>query len=155
MRVTCTNLATSQDALRRVHLGARLTDENIQYSAKTMELDAQAVCSAMGDVVGHLLSADHITKVNTGLAAAGSEKLGMSTVAGLLKEHLGKKEAETAAEMFEKESDIINLPPEPSRWRLSNLLSLMANRESDSEKKLDLQDTAGKVLGKYMPVAFA
>lgn len=155
MRVTCTNLATGSDALRRVHLGARLTDESIQYSAKTMELDAQAVCSAMGDVVGHLLGEEHIRKVNEGLAAAGSEKLGMGVVTGLLKEYLGKKEAESAAEAFEQDRDIINLPPEPTRWRLSNLLSLMANRESDGDKKLDLQDAAGKVLGNYMPKAFA
>lgn len=155
MRVTCTNLATGSDALRRVHLGARLTDESIQYSSKTMELDAQAVCSAMGDVVGHLLSEDHIRKVNEGLAAAGSEKLGMGTATKLLEEHLGKKAAKEAAETFQKETDIINLPPEPTRWRLSNLLSLMANRESDGDKKLDLQDAAGKVLGNHLPKAFA
>jgi hypothetical protein len=155
MRVTCTNLATGSDALRRVHLGARLTDESIQYSARTMELDAAAVCSAMSDVVGHLLGADHINKVNEGLKAAGSEKLGMGAVTGLLKEYLGKKDAENAAETFAQDQDIINLPAEPTRWRLSNLLSLMANRESNAEKKLDLQDAAGKVLGKHLPVAFA
>jgi hypothetical protein len=155
MRIVCTNLMTGSDALRRVHLGARLTDEAIQYSTKTMELDAKAVCSAMGDVVGHLLSEEHIRKVNEGLAAAGSEKLGMGTVSGLLAEHLGKKGAKEACEMFEKEKDIINLPPEPTRWRLSNLLSLMANKETDGDKKLDLQDAAGKVLNKHLPKAFA
>lgn len=155
MRVVCTNLATGSDALRRVHLGARLTDESIQYSARTMELDAAAVCSAMGDTVSHLLSPDHINKVNRGLAAAGSEKLGMGQVSGLLKEYLTKKDAETAAETFTQDNDIINLPAEPTRWRLSNLLSLMANREPNAERKLDLQDAAGKVIGKFMPQAFA
>jgi hypothetical protein len=155
LRVTCTNLATGSDALRRVHLGARLTDEAIQYSARTMELDAAAVCSAMGDTITHLLGDDHIRKVNVGLAAAGSDKLGMGQVQGLLKEYLGKKDAEQAAETFQQDQDIINLPTEPTRWRLSNLLSLMANREPNAEKKLDLQDAAGKVLGKFMPVAFA
>jgi hypothetical protein len=120
-----------------------------------MELDAQAVCSAMGDVVGHLLSEGHIRKVNDGLAAAGTEKLGMGTAAKILEEHLGKKKAKDAIETFEKEQDIINLPPEPTRWRLSNLLSLMANKESDGEAKLDLQDAAGKVLGSHLPKAFA
>lgn len=155
MRVTCTNLAVGSDALRRVHLGARLTDESIQFSSKTTELDAATVCSAMKDVVSHLLGEEHIRKVNAGLLAAGSEKLGMGNATALLREYLPKAQAEAAAETFEKSEDVIELPPEPTRWRLSNVLSLLASKESDAEKRLDLQDAAGKILAKNLPVAFA
>lgn len=155
MRVVCTNLMTGSDALRRVHLGARLTDEAIQYSDKTMELDAAAVCSAMNDVVGHLLGTEHIRKVNEGLAAAASDKLSMGNATNLLREYLGKKDAEEAVKVYAEDRDLINLPAEETRWRLSNVLSLLAGQTSDGDRKMDLQDAAGKVLGRHLPAAFA
>ena len=51
--VICLNGAVRQNALRNIHLGAKLND-NIAYSEETYRLNTQASVSALNDVVVHV-----------------------------------------------------------------------------------------------------
>ncbi len=145
VRLWCLNGATAENAMRQVHLGSRLQD-GIAFSDRTMQLDTRATVSAVRDVVRDVLSPQKRGQLAGRIAAAASERTDSARAFGSLAKSLTKDELAKAKEAFDG-PDVVNLPEEPTRWRASNVLSLMAQFKGIApERREDLERMAGALL---------
>jgi hypothetical protein len=148
MRVWCLNGATLEQALRQVHLGGRLTDYEVQYSASTIAADSRALTLAMRDAARALLSPIHIERTADIMRTAANTPIEAKRSAEDLRKRLGKGVAERIASAFNT-ADVEALPPGNTQWRLSNAISWVARQDDvDAETRLDLEREAGLALGK-------
>jgi hypothetical protein len=60
-RMWCTNLATTTDVLKQVHLGKRLP-QNIRLSDETYRLDTKAMASLINDLASNVLGPDAVNQ---------------------------------------------------------------------------------------------
>jgi len=144
----CTNLATLQNELRKVHLGSRLPAD-LQLTQRTYDLDAETFASAIRDVTTDALSDDRLFKLNAATAAAADKKLTWAEAKKLVAGKLTKAEQQKAEVIFDDATpEAAHGASGPgSRWKLSNVISWMANGESvDADRKLDLQRFAGELV---------
>ncbi len=138
LRIICSNLAVGMDVLRKVHLGGRFNIEGhgpiIELSKQTHELDSQTIASAIGDGVEQ--SRLMIQTLDEQIAAAAQREANVNDfVANLRKKGYRKELAENVKATFENKALPVEvLPQEDSAWRLSNVLSLLAQNESDDVK---------------------
>jgi len=142
-RVMCTNLMTTEDGLRKVHLGGKLSDD-FTFSRETYELNSKALISATRDTVKGLLGAGKVNEMNAVIEKAHDTDISWSAA----KKHLAKltkTELKSAEEAFEG-ADVQNLPPGKSAWRLSNAVSWLAVNTDDGDRKLDLERVAGELI---------
>lgn len=152
MRCICTNLHFGFDLFGRVHLGRRLALEEtgaVQFSERTNRLDAATSASKISDVVRHakelrsaLIDATRaamdatMTDMEMERHADAMRRRGWSKdIVEKMRDRWGDR-ALTEARM---------LPEEKSRWRLSNVLSLLAN-DAQGDTAIDLQREAMGVL---------
>jgi hypothetical protein len=144
-RLFCTNLMMTDDGFSRVHLGRRLTDE-VEFSHETYAHDTATIASAVGDVVKAVFAPENVKTKMTRIKAINEEKVDADAVIeGLRKGKITKAEAEEVKDIF-KSADVELLPPGNSAWRLSNAISLLAQK-SEPERELELEAVAGDVIG--------
>lgn len=143
-RLWCTNMATLDEELRKVHLGKRLGDD-VAWSEQTYQLDQQTLVSMTSDVVGKVLAPDRVKMVLEGITKAHEEKVDARQVSAFLKKHLSKDEVDQAKEIFSS-ADVEQVPPGQNRWRLSNAISFLAGTLEDAGRRLELQEVAGMAL---------
>lgn len=143
-RMWCTNLATTEDVLTKVHIGKRLSD-NVRFSDETYALDTKAMASAVSDMAGHVLGTDAVNGYCDLVKRANEEKVDAHSITTWCKKHLNKTEGEKVIEKFAS-PEIEMLPPGQTTWRWSNCLSWLAVETVDEEHKLELQDLAGRIL---------
>lgn len=146
-RIWCTNLAVRDNVLRQVHLGRRL-DENLVFSQRTYELDTMAQSSAIGDIVEGTLSREACEKEVEVLQAAKAIEVDGKGAKAIVKEKLQKHEAERVVELFTTEADTEKVPQGADMYRLSNCVSWLANETENPERRLELQEVAGWLLGR-------
>jgi hypothetical protein len=142
-RVVCTNLMTTEDGLRKVHLGGKLSDD-FTFSRETYELNSKALISATRDTVKGLLGPGKINEMNAVVCKAHDTDISWGSAKKQLAK-LSKKELETTKDAFEG-ADVQNLPPGKSAWRLSNAVSWLAVNTADGDRKLDLERVAGELI---------
>jgi len=146
LRLQCLNGMIGESNMRHVHLGKRL--EEVDFSKKTQDLNVRTILSAMQDVVRGQLSEERINAMQALINKAYAEKLTddhRSNVLESLKRSMTKGEIEKMTAKF-NEPDVELLPPGNNMWRLSQALSWLAGEEEDTERKLELQKQAGKLL---------
>lgn len=146
LRLWCTNYAITDESLREVHLGSRLSDD-IAWSEKTHSLDTARMSSAISDIVKSQLSIDRINGVQDVIRRADAEKVDARQVGALLKKYLHKGEVDRAIEAFEG-PDVELLPAGNTMWRASNAISWLAGMTTEPERKLELMKAAGAVMGR-------
>lgn len=144
LRVWCTNLAQTEDVLRRAHLGKRL-DDNVEFSKRTLRLDTETMASAVDDVAGKVLSVKAVNGYLSMVKEANVQKVPTSEITSWVKKHLNKTEQEKVIEKFAG-PDIEMLPAGQTKWRFSNAISWLANEVEDEHRRLELQAMAGNVL---------
>lgn len=144
LRLWCTNFAITENALSQVHLGGRLSDD-VEFSRRTYELDAETTASAIKDVVKNHLAPDGVKRVLDGIKAANEAKVDPKEIDGWLKKHLTKDTAGKVLGAFAS-ADIENMPPGQNAWRLSNALSWCAQNVEDEADKLEMMKLAGKAM---------
>lgn len=144
LRLWCTNFAIRDENLRRVHLGARL-EEDLTYSDRTYALDGQTIASAIRDIVGQCLSPESIEEYQNLVRAANAKHLSASWPIPELKKLLTQDEHAAVDEAFNS-PDIENLPPGNNFWRMSNAVSWIAGKAASTERMLELQRVAGRIL---------
>jgi hypothetical protein len=144
LRMICTNLATTEDVLSQIHLGRKLSD-SVVFSRQTLELDTQAMASAINDVAGHVLGAPAVNNYLGLVRKANEDKIEPQQITAWVKKNLTKTESETAVEKFNS-PDVEMLPAGQTKWRWSNALSWLANETEDEHRKLELQEFAGGIL---------
>jgi hypothetical protein len=143
-RMWCTNKAIATSALRKVHLGAKVSfdadeaDENYRLATETM-------CNEMRRAFRTQLDPGYIAQLEDGIRKAHDAKVTHTQFESFLKKHLNKEDVEVVKEKY-RSTDITNLPAGDSWWRASNALSWYANQKSSAEEAYDLQKLAGQAL---------
>ncbi len=150
LRLLCDNGAMTENVLRQIHLGRKLDDAEI-FSSETYELDTKTMVSATTDIVRALLSPGALDKRVEVIKAASEREVEFAQAVRPVREQLTKGEFEKAKEAFDGR-DEWNLPAGKSQWRASNALSWIA-QDGDDDRKLELQQMAGKVLPKVKEAA--
>lgn len=146
MRLLCLNGLVGENAMSTVHLGRQIA-ESITLSSRTMELDTEAMISATRDIARGVIDVEAREKLIAHVRDAASTKLRGDVVAqGRLANALNKTEQKRVRELFTG-PEVVMLPPEPTKWRLSNALSWMANEADDPMRKLELERLAGEAIG--------
>jgi hypothetical protein len=143
LRVACLNGAVAENALRQVHLGARLHDD-IELSAQTYRLDTLANASALRDVVRATLGPKGRDRMIGKIRQAHESTYSGAQLAAVTR-RLPKATAKTIADAFTG-NDVVNLPPGNTAWRASNAISWIARATEDAEARLDLERLAGAVI---------
>lgn len=145
-RLRCTNLMMTEDGFSRVHLGAAIGD-NIEFSRKTVELQTEAACSATKDIVRNVFAPEYVKDKVERIKALAEENVDADNVIeGLRKaSKLTKDEAKQVKELYTS-ADVEALPQGQNKWRLSNALSLFAQK-TEPDRELELEKLAGEVAG--------
>lgn len=144
MRLICLNGAVGASELKKVHIGSRL--EDLQLSQKTYDLDTRTLASATNDIVKGVLGEGAIETRVEAVRKAHETETSWSRAFAKVGKALSKSEGEKVKEAFEG-SDVVMLPPGKTQWRFSNALSWIANQTDNAERKLELQQLAGAVIG--------
>lgn len=154
-RLLCVNGASTADLFRKVHLGRRFdaADDVHVLSQKTIDLDTKTLRSAVADQMKALPAA--IQGATETVRAQSSAEVSLPKIlADLGKKGLTKGMQEKVRSTYENTAlPVEALPQQMGAWRLSNVLSLLANSET-GDKAADLRDFAGEILkGKKMAAA--
>lgn len=152
LRLLCTNGMIGSDLLRKVHLGRRFDpaqfgdETTIKLSQRTVELDTAALRSGVRDVVKALPA--HMTTLEEMLKSRAAGEINLNAaLAGLTKRGLGKETTEKVKALYEQTGlPVEAVPQSPGAWRLSNVLSMLANSETDTDKAHDLAAAAWDVM---------
>ncbi|MEI8254560.1 MAG: hypothetical protein WCJ30_02685 [Deltaproteobacteria bacterium] len=99
LRLACTNGMLMEKALRRVHLGSRLTPDTV-WSARTIAAETEATASAVHDIVSTRRNDRHVRLLEDGIRRAHDEHVSPSQVNEYLKKHVSKAEAEAITVAF-------------------------------------------------------
>lgn len=144
MRCFCVNLLTTETALRKVHLGAKL-DSSVKYSRETYRLNSETQASAINDVMTNLLSEGRVEEMNETIRVSAEKDLSWEDARKRVSSRLSKAEVEKVGDFYES-ADTYNLPEGKTAWRLSNAVSWLAVNTENKNRKLDLERIAGKVI---------
>jgi hypothetical protein len=145
IRLVCKNGMVGDTEITRRHLGGRL-EENIEWSARTLESDTETMRLATRDVVRGALGPARVESYLSHIRAASATNTSFAAAARAVSKDLTKAERERAQGVFDS-PDVVNLPPGQTLWRASNAISWLANGDDvGAERRLVLQELAGKIL---------
>lgn len=149
LRITCLNLSMGTDVMRSIHIGKRFdTTENlIELSNQTHDLDNRAVASAVGDAVKSSINMQSGVKALIENSMIDDKFSLLEEIKKMRLKGFKKEFAESVKNTFEAEVPVELLPVGRNKWRLSNAISMLANGASvSSDVKLDAQKYAHSVL---------
>ena len=148
LRVWCTNLAVGLNLLRKVHIGNRFnsSDAFVQLSDTTHNLDVKTVSSAIKDIVSKSTEMFPALEKSISIVAAegSTQDHQMTKIMDKVRKEYGKEIADSAKTLYDTQG-LEALPEIPGVWRMSNVLSLLAQQQND-DLRLDLQKEAFEVL---------
>jgi hypothetical protein len=144
LRPWCTNYAITEECLREIHVGGRLSEDDV-FSNQTYALDTRRSASMVKDLIEASLAPQGVNKVLAAVHDANEEKVDPKKIGEYLKKQLGAGKAKEVIEAFNS-ADVVNMPPGQTKWRMSNAISWIAGKETDVEKKLELMQQAGHIL---------
>ena len=146
LRTACLNGMTGEAVESQVHLGSRVSAD-VKLSKDTLELDTATLVSAMGDIVRDACSQPKRKATIERVRKAAGERIELGDhLPSALRRALSKQEQDRMRDLFDS-SEAVMLPPAPTTFRLSNVLSWMANTASSTDRALELQSLAGQVAG--------
>ena len=143
LRLACLNGAMVASDYRKIHLGARLSDE-VEYSERTLRLDTAATVSAVEDTARGLLSTGRVDSIAEAIAKAASTEIDPKAALASIRKRITKAESEALVAKFNS-PDIVDLPAGSTSWRFSNAVSWLAH-EADGERALELEAIAGEFI---------
>jgi hypothetical protein len=147
--------AVLDESISQVHLGSLLEDSDIEMSAETVAKEVDATASAIRDSVAAMLSDEAVKRLLEAIKLANEHEVTWNALKGQLSKFLYKKEIESIESILKGDDDIIDLPPAgrdlngnpiPTKWWAASIVSTMAARTKDADRKIDLQHEAGKLL---------
>lgn len=146
-KLWCTNMATTQDHLSKIHLGGKLPDD-LRLSQKTYDLDTETMASAITDLTADILSPARIKANCEIIRESAAKKLTWKQAKNLLGSKLTKDETSKAELLFEDDNPAAEsgATGEGSQLKLSNVISWLANKVADGGRKMELQSFAGELL---------
>lgn len=153
VRIECTNLMVTQDELRKVHLGARLS-EDIRFSEDTYVKDTETMALAVRDMTRTLLGPARVNAYTNNVKRAATQEVDADNLMATLRAsgHLLKAD-ETEIKKLYNSADVELMPPGNTAWRATNAISLFANnmeKDGNAERAVELRHAAGVVLDKHV-----
>lgn len=146
LRLVCLNGMVGESAMKQVHLGNRLPDD-LEFSAATYRKDTETMALATGDIVRGVLGERAIASRVDAIQAAASTELDGKVALAKVSKLLNKGELAAVKSAFEGQ-DTLMLPAGKTAWRFSNALSWVANSVEDPERRIELQQAAGAIVGR-------
>lgn len=147
-RIWCSNTATREDSMRRVHLGKRLGDD-ITYSQETYDADTKTMTLAVQDHVKGVLAPakidEALAQIETALDTTIEPKKFFERGGELEKLKLTKSEIEATRETFNN-GDVKVLPLGTSAARMGQAIAWIAQSAPSAERRLELERAAGQIM---------
>ena len=146
--------AVMDEPISKVHVGSVIEDADIEMSDDTMAKEVETQASAIHDAVRQYLSEEQVQRMVRAIKVAHEEEIPFSSLRGMWKNILLKKELESV-EAILAASDIVDLPPPgrgikgdpiPTRWWASAVISHLADKTGDEDRKSELQREAGRLI---------
>lgn len=146
--------AVMDEAISKVHVGSVIEEADIEMSATTMAKEVETQASAINDAVQQYLSEEQVDRMVRTIKVAHEEEIPFSQLRGHWKTLLLKKELESVEALLES-SDLVDLPPPgksvkgdpiPTRWWASAVISHLADKSEDADRRSELQREAGRLL---------
>lgn len=145
-----------EDRLRKIHLGAVISESEIELSEATLLKESAAHVSAVRDMVRHAFSHDNIEQSLALVQIAIEKKMVWSVLMHKVKDLLTKGELSNLEGMLAgTQQGVIDLPQvtvdehgdaEANAWWASAALGIIAAQSTDMEHKVGIQELAGKLL---------
>jgi hypothetical protein len=141
MRLICLNGMIGQQMFRRVHVGSRFesSDDVSILSDTTHALDVRTMASAVRDLVRVLPARKEAIKSKIEEAF---EKEPSRAAWEMVRKATDKGTFEKIKNTYDEQRDVALLPEKPSAWRLANAISLIAQGQDNSDKRIDLEALA-------------
>lgn len=145
-----------EDKLRKIHLGALISESEIELSDETLAKESAAHMSAVKDSVRNIFSSESIEK-NLELIRLSSElKIPWERLKAKVRHLLSKEELEKlSALLTDTAHKVIDLPPvtfnssgdpEANAWWAAAALGHISSGVLDVERKVELQELSGALL---------
>lgn len=144
------------ETFSRVHLGSVIEDSDMELSEDTAVAEVEAQAMAIRDAVTQMLSDQSVDRALKAIKAAHEAEIPWSQLKGQLARILYDKEVD-AVETLLNSPGIVDLPPVgrtatgeplPTKWWAASVLSRLASAENTpDERKMELQQQAGRLLG--------
>ena len=143
------------EAIGRVHLGSIIEDSDIEMSDETAAAEVDAQAKAIRDAVVSMLSDRAVGRLLEGIRVANEQEIAWTKLKGQFAKFLYKKDIENIESILNGEEAVIDLPPPgrnaagepiPTKWWANAVVSTMAARTQDQDRKLELQREAGRFL---------
>jgi len=154
-RVSSGASAVLDETFSKVHVGSIIDESELELSASTAQKEVAAQCGLITDVVEQLLSEGVVDRLLQLLRVAHETQIPWSKLKGRLSSVLSKGDLVWLQEAADHGSGIVDLPPvsytpdgqrTPNAYWAAAALSAIAARSEDADKRLDLQQEAGKLL---------
>lgn len=159
LRVSSGTAVTLSDEFAKVHLGSVIEDSDIEMSEETAAKEVDTQASAIKDAVTKLLGQEYVDRLLRAIELAQAEEITWAKLKGKLKDFLYKDELATVETLLSNDMTV-DLPPVglgkdgkplPTRWWASNIVSMIASKTGDDDRKIELQRQAGKLLEEGLP----
>lgn len=138
-------------AMARRHVGSVIQESDLEVGEETAVQDVQAQQAATQEAVNSILTDEVAERIVEAIKNAADKQVPWTELTSILNKNLGKTEGEQVANAI-KEGTVLELPAIDkegmvNNWWMSQLFTLLADKELDVDKKQKLEHLSGKLLG--------
>lgn len=145
LQVVCLNGAVKHNALKEIHLGAKLSTD-IEYSEQTYKLNTEATLSALNDTFAYIFTPDYMEKNIMSIKKASDTAIQPVTELKILStQGILKSEIKDIENMLMNNRTEDGLSGEMSLWKFAQAISAVA-RDKNDERKRELENISGKLI---------
>lgn len=157
-RVGAGTAAVVDEGLRKRHIGSIIEDSDVEMSDETAIKEVAAQQSAVRDHVKEYTSEKSVQRLLEAIRTAHEKELPWTGLRSKLKGILTQKQLDDMKSTLD-EDGIIDLPPvsytaggerTPNAYWASAYVSTLASKSEDTDRRLELQQEAGKLLAAAM-----
>jgi hypothetical protein len=158
LRISSGTSAVLESRLRKIHLGAVISEEEIELSEETLRKESETHSSAVRDMVKDVFSEASIERALKMVEYSVTHKIPWNQLTNQLKDLLHQGEVTSLEELLKStKSGIVDLPPvtvnsngdpEANAWWAAAALGVIAARVEDVDRRASIQELAGKILKK-------
>lgn len=158
-RISTGTSSVLDETFGRVHLGSVIEDSDIEMSDDTAKKEVAAQKGAIRDAVTAQFAPETVDRLLGALRLAHEQQVPWGKLRGQLGRFLGKNDIGWLQSALDTGESIIDLPPlsfDPDGNRVPNLywassaVSALASKAEDTDRRLELQREAGKLLAAAM-----
>lgn len=158
MRIMSGTTQILEESWSRVHLGSLIEETDLEISEETARKEAEAYMAIIREAVLKQLEPEPVDKLLEAIQFAAAKQIPWAQLKGQLARFLYKEEVSAVEAVLRAGKDsIIDLPPIsfgpasgefiPNGWWASNAVGWVANKIDDPERKHEVQQLAGELLG--------